>query len=148
MRRPLSATVAPARNSGATTHEATQQTGGCASAAGPSELPVPQLTAVGFSTSAAPSPDTALTSAPPASLRGCATETSASANRTGEALADAKPSCVHHWLIETPAGATSKGRCKRCKATREFSNVGEPVWREWRDGKAPSTAGGWDRSIN
>ena len=30
--------------------------------------------------------------------------------------------CRHHWLIETPRGATSKGRCKRCGSEREFRN--------------------------
>ena len=32
------------------------------------------------------------------------------------------PTCKHHWLIETPRGTTSKGRCKRCGAEREFRN--------------------------
>lgn len=32
------------------------------------------------------------------------------------------PTCQHHWLIETPRGATSMGRCKRCGAEREFRN--------------------------
>ena len=30
--------------------------------------------------------------------------------------------CVHHWEIETADGPISKGRCRRCKATREFEN--------------------------
>lgn len=32
------------------------------------------------------------------------------------------PTCQHHWLIETPQGATSKGHCKKCGAKREFLN--------------------------
>jgi len=32
------------------------------------------------------------------------------------------PTCQHHWLIETPRGATSHGRCKRCGEEREFRN--------------------------
>ncbi len=32
------------------------------------------------------------------------------------------PVCQHHWLIETPQGATSRGRCKRCGEEREFRN--------------------------
>lgn len=32
------------------------------------------------------------------------------------------PTCQHHWLIETPRGATSHGRCKRCGEQREFRN--------------------------
>jgi len=30
--------------------------------------------------------------------------------------------CQHHWVIETPRGATSLGRCKRCDEEREFRN--------------------------
>jgi hypothetical protein len=32
------------------------------------------------------------------------------------------PTCQHHWLIESPHGAMSSGRCKRCGAEREFRN--------------------------
>src|SRR3989337_4407616 len=53
------------------------------------------------------------------------------------------PTCKHHWLIETPRGTTSKGRCKRCGAEREFRNsASDYVWeddsgsgyRPWRGG--------------
>jgi len=30
--------------------------------------------------------------------------------------------CVHHWIIATPKGPTSRGRCKRCKAVKQFAN--------------------------
>lgn len=30
--------------------------------------------------------------------------------------------CQHHWIIETPRGALSQGRCKRCGEEREFRN--------------------------
>jgi hypothetical protein len=30
--------------------------------------------------------------------------------------------CQHHWVIETPRGAMSEGRCKRCGEEREFRN--------------------------
>lgn len=30
--------------------------------------------------------------------------------------------CPHHWIIETPNGPVSKGRCRLCGAEREFSN--------------------------
>ena len=30
--------------------------------------------------------------------------------------------CVHHWDVESPAGHDSLGRCRRCGATRSFSN--------------------------
>lgn len=32
------------------------------------------------------------------------------------------PTCQHHWLIESPHGAMSRGRCKRCGEEREFRN--------------------------
>jgi len=38
-----------------------------------------------------------------------------------EAVAEA-PECQHHWLIETPRGSMSQGRCKRCGEEREFRN--------------------------
>lgn len=34
-------------------------------------------------------------------------------------------SCRHHWVIETPHGATSRGVCKRCGAHKRFPNVAE-----------------------
>ncbi len=30
--------------------------------------------------------------------------------------------CTHHWLIENPAGETSRGVCKYCGASRDFRN--------------------------
>ena len=39
------------------------------------------------------------------------------------------PTCQHHWLIETPRGATSKGCCKRCGEEREFRNsASDHLW--------------------
>jgi hypothetical protein len=32
------------------------------------------------------------------------------------------PQCRHHWVIESPHGATSLGRCKHCDEVREFRN--------------------------
>lgn len=37
------------------------------------------------------------------------------------------PVCRHHWVIETPNGAVSQGRCKRCGVAREFRNSSEEV---------------------
>ena len=34
--------------------------------------------------------------------------------------------CVHHWVVESPAGPTSTGRCKRCGEEREFGNWDAP----------------------
>jgi len=37
--------------------------------------------------------------------------------------------CRHHWVIETPNGAVSSGRCKRCGVHKEFRNSAEdPLW--------------------
>ena len=30
--------------------------------------------------------------------------------------------CVHHWVIETPNGPTSRGVCKKCGTQRDFQN--------------------------
>jgi hypothetical protein len=35
--------------------------------------------------------------------------------------------CRHHWVIETPNGATSHGSCKRCGVQREFRNSTEDL---------------------
>jgi hypothetical protein len=35
--------------------------------------------------------------------------------------------CRHHWVIDTPNGALSGGRCKRCGAAREFRNSNEDL---------------------
>ena len=34
----------------------------------------------------------------------------------------ASAECSHHWRIEPPAGAFSKGTCAKCGVEREFSN--------------------------
>jgi hypothetical protein len=37
--------------------------------------------------------------------------------------------CKHRWVIETPHGATSRGYCRRCGATKRFPNAPEqPIW--------------------
>jgi hypothetical protein len=37
--------------------------------------------------------------------------------------------CGHHWLIETPQGATSWGMCKLCGESREFANsASDALW--------------------
>ena len=30
--------------------------------------------------------------------------------------------CSHHWVIESPNGPTSLGRCRTCGAEKEFKN--------------------------
>jgi hypothetical protein len=39
------------------------------------------------------------------------------------------PTCRHHWVIESPRGALSTGRCKRCGEMRDFRNsTSDYVW--------------------
>jgi len=46
-----------------------------------------------------------------------------------EKAAPAAPQCRHHWLIETPQGATSWGTCKLCGERREFANsASDALW--------------------
>ena len=35
--------------------------------------------------------------------------------------------CRHHWVIDTPNGSVSSGRCKRCGVDREFRNSSEDL---------------------
>ncbi len=35
------------------------------------------------------------------------------------------PACAHHWIIASPEGAMSLGRCKRCGLEKEFPNSAE-----------------------
>lgn len=42
--------------------------------------------------------------------------------------------CRHHWIIETPDGATSRGFCKRCGTTKRFPNAAEDALWEPRGG--------------
>ena len=30
--------------------------------------------------------------------------------------------CQHHWIIDTPNGPTSQGKCKKCGIGTEFRN--------------------------
>ncbi len=47
----------------------------------------------------------------------------------GKQRPTAKASCTHYWVIESPQGPTSLGRCKFCGAVSEFSNyVPYPTW--------------------
>lgn len=47
--------------------------------------------------------------------------------------------CVHFWIIDTPQGPTSTGRCKYCGMTREFQNVWTDSFNEHQ--VAPSSDG-------
>ena len=54
--------------------------------------------------------------------------------------------CRHHWVIESPHGATSEGVCKKCGDTREFSNsTPEPSWD--RDSAPMPRSGRWGAPV-
>jgi hypothetical protein len=41
----------------------------------------------------------------------------------------AEVQCRHHWVIESPHGATSRGVCKHCGSEREFRNsASDTLW--------------------
>ena len=40
--------------------------------------------------------------------------------------------CLHHWIVETPHGATSRGLCKRCGAAKRFPNAAADLLAESR----------------
>lgn len=55
--------------------------------------------------------------------------------------------CVHHWVIEEPAGETSNGVCQHCLQERRFSN-GIGRWdvvtnTEHRESLKDGWFGGW-----
>jgi len=55
--------------------------------------------------------------------------------------------CRHHWIIESPRGATSRGVCKKCGAVREFRNsLDETLW-EREDLPEPRSAR-WDSPLS
>ncbi len=43
------------------------------------------------------------------------------------------PTCQHHWVVEAPAGAESRGVCQKCGASKGFRNATQDfVWEEER----------------
>ena len=57
----------------------------------------------------------------------------------------AQPTCRHHWLIESPHGATSMGICKLCGAQKEFRNsAGDFLWED--EPLSELAYGQWGRS--
>lgn len=49
--------------------------------------------------------------------------------------------CRHHWIIETPRGALSDGRCKLCGEQRQFRNSANDYI--WDDDSSSSSGYGW-----
>jgi hypothetical protein len=63
-------------------------------------------------------------------------------SKSEQKQATSAPTCQHHWIIETPRGATSTGRCKRCGEEREFRNsANDHLWEDESGGY-----GGWRSS--
>jgi hypothetical protein len=50
--------------------------------------------------------------------------------RSEEVATFQAPTCQHHWIIESPSGPTSIGRCKLCGAERRFPNSAEGPLRQ------------------
>ena len=48
--------------------------------------------------------------------------------------------CRHHWVIATPDGPTSEGRCKRCGMRKSFLNVFEDVLHAQQQQQAAAAA--------
>jgi hypothetical protein len=44
--------------------------------------------------------------------------------------------CSHYWIIDSPNGPTSVGRCKYCGAVKEFDNY--LPYSSWAEEKAAS----------
>ena len=70
---------------------------------------------------------------------------SSASNKTSAAAADEQPEaasdgCVHHWVIDPPNGAVSKGSCKVCGEEKEFRNSFE--YSSWYGNKSPGAKGG------
>ena len=42
-----------------------------------------------------------------------------------EPVVQERPACQHHWVIDSPAGPTSRGVCRRCGEERDFQNYVE-----------------------
>ncbi len=69
------------------------------------------------------------------------------------------PTCRHHWIIETPRGALSNGRCKACGEERQFRNSatdhlwedesggGYNAWRGSRSSVRKTSAAGDDDEV-
>jgi len=59
-----------------------------------------------------------------------------------------EPVCRHHWVIESPQGATSAGRCKICNEVREFRNSAvDTLWEGDPMSNAGKMSGGASRPV-
>jgi len=65
-----------------------------------------------------------------------------------EQVYEEEPQCRHHWVIETPHGATSLGRCKICNEVREFRNsAADTLWEGDPMSSAGKMSGGSSRRV-
>ncbi|HXG36928.1 MAG TPA: hypothetical protein VNL15_08170 [Dehalococcoidia bacterium] len=60
-----------------------------------------------------------------------------------ETSPEAETQCRHHWIIDTPHGAISMGRCKLCGERKEFFNSAPGAI--WEDDSPVSDLGRWGR---
>jgi hypothetical protein len=58
-----------------------------------------------------------------------------------------EPVCRHHWVIESPHGATSHGICKICGEGREFQNSASDTLWEGDPMRSISRMGGGSRPV-
>ena len=66
---------------------------------------------------------------------------------TVEQVEQEVPTCRHHWLIESPHGATSFGRCKICGELKEFRNSAADTLWEGDPMSSISKMGGGSRPV-
>ena len=65
-----------------------------------------------------------------------------------DAVEEEVPQCKHHWVIESPHGATSAGRCKVCGDIREFRNsAADTLWEGDPMSSAGKMSGGANRPV-
>ena len=65
-----------------------------------------------------------------------------------EQIEEMVPTCRHHWVIESPHGATSEGRCKLCDEVREFRNSSaDTLWEGDPMSSAGKMSGGASRPV-
>jgi hypothetical protein len=44
-------------------------------------------------------------------------------SRIEAGVVELTPDCRHHWVIESPSGPTSQGKCRSCGIIRTFKNA-------------------------
>ena len=57
-----------------------------------------------------------------------------------------QPQCVHHWVIDSPAGSTSMGFCRVCGERKAFANYVSDFIFEG-DSTETLSQGGWKKPV-